>query len=120
MAGVIFASDAVLLTGKPVSPAPRGASSASLRSGPPIDCPAVSTNSVAEPAPIPASSPRRETVGAAGEAATRPFGSGGSGRVSARRALSGRSTPCVRQAARIVGTLTATCSASAPTKIHAP
>ena len=89
IASVTFAPAAVLLTGNP--PSRRGARNATLRSGPPIDCPAFATSSAAEPAPTPISRPRRLTVGGSGSAAT--VSPSGSGSVSASPARSGASTP---------------------------
>ena len=74
IAGVTRASLAVLLTGN-VLPRPRGASSATDRNGPPIDWPAVTTNSPADAPPTSAKTPRREIVAGSGTGGASPPGS---------------------------------------------
>src|SRR5882724_4059619 len=76
ISAVTRAVAAVLLTGNPLAP-PRGASTASLRKGPPIDWPAVTRNRPPIDAPTRPKKPLREIVGAAGSGGASPPAAGG-------------------------------------------
>jgi hypothetical protein len=90
------------------------------RSGPLSTWPADRARTASEPSPTPASSPRRDTVGAAGSAGTRPSGSGDSARVSASDVRSSRGSGRSRSACSIHGSLIPTCTVKAAMKTQAP
>ena len=125
--GSIPEATKVLLTGKSFGPPsaaavvrPRGSRSARPRSGPPTVWPAVSAATSSDPPPTSGEQPaaahgRRRRVGA-----TRPSGSGSSGRVAATDVRSSARSDRDRSARHMCGSLSATCATKPPMNTHAP